>query len=195
MVMGVYRHYIVSWNTPGRKGAISPALLPFALLGLETGSFANRRLKLIAGCDIIKAANGNWRDGVMQRIPDEKCASRCGLFCGACPSFPDECHGCFSDFVREGCKGCAAHGFLDCAVAHNVTRCYECGEFPCTKLKEFSTKPVINGICNHANVIPDSLRMKAVGVSQWVREKITEHKCPKCGRLINWFEMNAHVCD
>ncbi len=40
----------------------------------------------------------------MKRIPDEKCASICGLFCGACPSFPDECHGCMSDFVREGCK-------------------------------------------------------------------------------------------
>lgn len=48
----------------------------------------------------------------MKRIPDEKCASICGLFCGACPSFPDECHGCMSDFVREGCKNCADHGFL-----------------------------------------------------------------------------------
>ena len=130
----------------------------------------------------------------MRRIPDEKCASICGLFCGACPSFPDECHGCFSDFVREGCRGCADHGFLDCATSHNVTRCYECDEFPCTKLKEFSTKPVINGICNHANVISDSLRMKEVGISQWINEKIVEHKCPKCGRLINWFEMGTHVC-
>lgn len=130
----------------------------------------------------------------MQRTPDEKCASICGLFCGACPSFPDECHGCLSEFVREGCKGCTDHGFLDCAIHNNVTRCYECGEFPCTKLKEFSTKPVINGICNHANVISDSLRMQAVGVSQWISEKIVEHKCPKCGRLINWFEMGTHIC-
>ena len=48
----------------------------------------------------------------MKRIPDETCASICGLFCGACPSFPDECHGCLSDFVREGCKNCEKHGFL-----------------------------------------------------------------------------------
>ena len=78
----------------------------------------------------------------MKRIPVEKCASICGLFCGACPSFPDECQGCLSDFVREGCKGCADHGFLDCAVSHHVTRCYECGEFPCAKLKEFESNPL-----------------------------------------------------
>ena len=131
----------------------------------------------------------------MNRIPNEECASICGLFCGACPAFPDVCHGCFSDYVRECCKNCADHGFLDCAVSHNVTRCYECKEFPCDKLREFSTKPVINGICNHANVIPDSLRMKEVGVSQWIVEKIAEHTCPKCGKLINWFEMNTHNCD
>lgn len=28
----------------------------------------------------------------MKKIPDEACASICGLFCGACPAFPDECH-------------------------------------------------------------------------------------------------------
>ena len=58
----------------------------------------------------------------MNRIPNEECASICGLFCGACPAFPDVCHGCLSDYVRDCCKNCADHGFLDCAVSHNVTR-------------------------------------------------------------------------
>lgn len=130
----------------------------------------------------------------MKRIPDEKCASICGLFCGACPSFPDECHGCLSDFVRDGCKNCEKHGFLDCATNHKVTRCYECQEFPCDKLKEFSAKPIINGVCNHAKVIADSMRMKEVGVSQWINEKIVEHTCPKCGKLLTWYEIASHVC-
>ena len=127
----------------------------------------------------------------MKRIPDEACASICGLFCGACPAFPNECHGCFSDYVREGCKGCADHGFLECATSHNVLRCYECEDFPCKKLEEFSSRPIINGICNHANVISDSMRMKEIGIPQWIEEKIKEHKCPKCGNLINWFEVNT----
>ncbi|MBD5087614.1 MAG: hypothetical protein HDT30_02190 [Clostridiales bacterium] len=61
-------------------------------------------------------------------------------------------------------------------------------------MEEFSGRPVINGICNHANVISDSLRMKEIGISQWIEEKIKEHKCPKCGSLINWFDVNSHSC-
>lgn len=39
--------------------------------------------------------------------------------------------------------------------------------------------------------------MKEVGVSQWIDEKITEHKCTKCGKLLNWFEFEiyTHTCD
>lgn len=40
----------------------------------------------------------------MKRIPDVECASICGLFCGACPAFPDECHGCFSDLFANLAK-------------------------------------------------------------------------------------------
>lgn len=130
----------------------------------------------------------------MNRTPDEACASICGLFCGACPAFPQDCHGCLSDFVRDCCKNCSTHGFLDCARSHRVTRCYQCVEFPCEKLREFSTKPVINGICNHADVIPDSLRMKEVGLSRWLEEKTAQHTCPHCGRRITWFEKNTHTC-
>jgi len=130
----------------------------------------------------------------MKRIPNEDCASICGLFCGACPAYPTQCHGCLSDLVREGCKNCADHGFLDCAISHNVKRCFECSDFPCDKLKEFSTKPIINGICHHANVILDATRMGEVGVSQWIDEKINEHLCPKCGELISWFDMQSHYC-
>lgn len=130
----------------------------------------------------------------MKRMPNEECASICGLFCGACPCYPDKCHGCFSNFVRDVCKNCNKHRFLECAIKHNVTRCYECMEFPCNKLKEFSTKPIINGICNHAKVIPDLERMKEVGVAKWIEEKTNEHTCPKYGELINWYEIDSHKC-
>ena len=58
---------------------------------------------LMLSSAIIRNLRGKM---LMKRIPDETCASICGLFCGACPAFPNECHGCFSDYVREGCKGC-----------------------------------------------------------------------------------------
>lgn len=129
----------------------------------------------------------------MKRIPDEKCAAICGLFCGACPSFPDNCHGCLSDYVRDVCRECK-HGFRDCAKAHNVSHCAQCVDFPCQRLEEFSHGPIINGVCNHANVIPDSVRMKQIGVSRWIDEQTERHLCPKCGQLISWFDMGSHNC-
>ena len=42
----------------------------------------------------------------------------------------------------------------------DVNKCYECKEFHCDKIKEFSIKPIINGVCNHEKVIQDFRRMK-----------------------------------
>ena len=42
----------------------------------------------------------------MRRAPDEQCAAICGLFCGACPAYLEECHGCMSDYVRDVCREC-----------------------------------------------------------------------------------------
>lgn len=129
----------------------------------------------------------------MKRVPDEQCAAICGLFCGACPAFPEECHGCMSDYVRDVCQECK-NGFRDCIKLHNVNRCYECSQFPCDRLNTFSQGPIINGICNHANVIPDSRRMKEIGPIRWIEEQIVRHTCPKCGKLITWFDMASHSC-
>lgn len=129
----------------------------------------------------------------MKRVPDEQCAAICGLFCGACPAYPEECHGCLSDYVREGCRECK-NGFRDCIKAHHVRRCYACSEFPCERLNTFSKGPIIHGICNHANVIPDSYRMREVGLAQWIAEQLARHTCPNCGALISWFEMGSHTC-
>lgn len=128
----------------------------------------------------------------MQR-PNEQCAAICGLYCGACPAYPNECHGCLSDFVREGCRECK-NGFRDCVKAHNINRCYECEQFPCDKLREFSKYPVINGVCNHENVIPDSCRIKEVGIPQWIDEQIIKFTCPQCGERLTWYNIESHSC-
>ncbi len=141
----------------------------------------------------VKSYSWVRKEWKMKRIPDEKCASVCGLFCGACPSFPEECHGCLSDYVREGCRECK-NGFRKCASNHTVARCCERIEFPCQKLEKFSKYPVINGICNHANVISDLKRMKDIGILSCLKEQVDEFTCPECGELISWFDRNSHVC-
>ena len=98
-----------------------------------------------------------------------------------------------SDYVRDVCRECK-NGFRECIKVHNVSRCYECLEFPCARLDTFSKGPIINDICNHANAIPDSYRMKEVGPTKWIEEQIEKHTCLKCGELISWFDMASHIC-
>lgn len=126
------------------------------------------------------------------RIPDENTAAICGLFCGTCPSYPEECHGCLSDKVRSNCVACIP-GFRTCSAEHGVKRCFQCGEFPCSRLHEFSKQHIVNGICHHENIIPDLTRMGLVGVENWVAEQTAAHTCPVCGELMHWC-VKPHMC-
>lgn len=129
-----------------------------------------------------------------QMIPDEKTAAICGLFCGTCPSYPNDCHGCLSDKLTAHCVDCP-NGFRNCAKQHKVTRCYECAEFPCERLKAFSKTHHQNGIGHHETVIADLTYMRDHGVRAWVMKQTTENTCPKCSKLIYWYAKNTHKCD
>lgn len=125
--------------------------------------------------------------------PNEHTAAICGLFCGTCPSYPKECEGCLSDRVAPGCDRCG-NGFRDCARQHNATRCYECPEFPCARLEDFSKQHIENGICHHEQVIHNLSAMKKSGVGAWVEAQTRENTCPDCGRLIPWYERGCPAC-
>lgn len=122
----------------------------------------------------------------MNNVPGTETAAICGLFCGTCPSYPEECLGCLSDKVAAGCDLCP-NGFRDCASSKGVTRCYECAEFPCGRLEDFSKRHIVNGICHHAKVIEDLESMKEMGLNEWVQGQTEAHTCPQCQKLIPWF--------
>lgn len=117
----------------------------------------------------------------------------CGLYCGTCPSFGEECDGCLSDRVAPRCQTCR-HGFRSCADDHAVRRCYECAQFPCERLKAFSKQHVVNGICHHAHVIRDLGDMKRLGVAEWIRRQKKANTCLVCGNLIPWCEKSCPRC-
>lgn len=125
--------------------------------------------------------------------PNQDTAAICGLFCGTCPAYPNHCHGCLSNKLASHCVNCS-HGFRDCAKNHQVTRCYECEAFPCTRLENFSHQHIENGISHHQRVISDLRLMKQQGVMPWVEEQTQAHTCPKCYQLILWFDQNTHIC-
>lgn len=126
------------------------------------------------------------------RIPDQNAAGICGLFCGTCPDYPENCHGCYSDKVRSNCVECMP-GFRTCSKEHGVKYCFECGEFPCERLIAFSKVHIVNGICHHENIIRDLSEMKRIGVENWVKDQTAQHTCPECGELMWWCE-KPHIC-
>ena len=130
---------------------------------------------------------------VMKRVPDEKCAAICGLFCGTCPSYPEDCHGCLSDKLTPACSRCA-NGFRTCAKEHGISRCYECADFPCARLESFSQKHWEKGIGHHLRVIDDLRAMKELGLAAWVAQQTHDNTCARCGQLIYWMDKKSHQC-
>ena len=61
----------------------------------------------------------------------------CGCFCGGCPTYTRDknaCPGAEKNFER--CEKCTK--FHLCCKEKKITHCYECEEFPCKKMKNFS---------------------------------------------------------
>lgn len=118
----------------------------------------------------------------------------CGLFCESCPTFVDgECHGCLSGHVAERCVGCRP-GFRDCAKAHGITHCSECGDFPCDRLLRFRDVHVVDGISHHEHIMDYVRRQSEIGLGAWMKEQEALNACPDCGAMTVWCERKCRVC-
>ena len=140
----------------------------------------------------------------------------CGLYCGTCPRYlayqdqdmdelqkmaasdkvPVEtirCDGCLSDNVYSDCRDCR-HGFRRCAEEKKVTWCFQCGDFPCQRLEDFSKKHVVNGICHHKKVVENLQFMKDHGTGEWIKQQDKEAACPNCGKILYWYALKCPRC-
>ena len=140
----------------------------------------------------------------------------CGLYCGDCPSYlaarigdegqltelvranglPKEdiiCDGCLSPRVAPGCRECK-HGFRSCAGRHGVTWCYQCPEFPCRRLHDFSRRHVVNGIRHHERVIEDLAYLRGNSPQDWLSRQESRSECPACGKKWYWFSLECKAC-
>jgi hypothetical protein len=143
-------------------------------------------------------------------------AGICGLYCGTCPNYLAEresdtvrveaiaktnnlnvsqvgCDGCLSDRVMPFCVECK-NGFRACAREKGVTWCFECVEFPCKRLEEFTKIHIVDGVPHHATVIEDLKYMKEHGVEEWVNRQEKAGKCPSCGKRLYFFTRECPVC-
>jgi hypothetical protein len=140
----------------------------------------------------------------------------CGLYCGTCPSYLADrkndleylekmsqergysveeirCDGCLSDNVAVYCVDCR-HGFRKCAAEKQVSWCFQCDEFPCQRLEDFTDVHIVNDISHHENIIDDLEYMKRHGIDKWVEAQEKAACCPGCGEMLYWFDRECPGC-
>ena len=140
----------------------------------------------------------------------------CGIYCGTCPrylaprdndveylkkasqesGFPIEeirCDGCLSDNVFPACRDCR-HGFRRCAGEKKVTWCFQCPEFPCSRLLSFLPIHVVNGVSHHARLIQELEYVKEQGIEKWLEKQDRSGRCPNCGKMLYWYARECPAC-
>lgn len=136
-----------------------------------------------------------------------RCDTYCGLYCGACSVFiankkgiveerakewemnPEDlkCHGCKTEITAVYCKDC---DIRQCAENNNIEFCFECGDYPCNRLREFR-----NDEWPHHSVVLQNLEtIQKKGVQEWVKEQEIRWSCPECGTLFAWYDEVCKKC-
>jgi hypothetical protein len=123
--------------------------------------------------------------------------SFCGLNCAACEIYQashgdDELHDALLKFFQENidssitaisCEKCRSAidkcwtgdcHFRSCATERRLNYCFECKDFACNKLVEFTEKAPPN----HANMLMNLQKMKEIGIDKWIASQKEVKFCP-----------------
>ncbi len=132
----------------------------------------------------------------------------CGVYCGACTTYrayndddqalfnrnvkmgmpPDQifCKGCGSNLINEWCANC---DFRKCVKEKGVEYCFECKDFPCRKLIDFSkTRP-------HRTLGLRNLKqLKEMNIEEWLKQQEKRWTCSRCGKQLHWYSEKCPNC-
>lgn len=82
----------------------------------------------------------------------------------------------------EGCKGpLNAHWSSDCkmllcAKNKGLQHCFQCEDFPCATVNEFTS----DGVSHHKRTVENAKRMKEIGLDAWIAEQKRKGQCLFC---------------
>jgi hypothetical protein len=65
---------------------------------------------------------------------------------------------------------------MKCTGERRLQYCFECEDFPCSILDEFSS----DGVSHHGRTVKNMKRMKEIGLETWIAEKEREGQCKFC---------------
>jgi len=114
----------------------------------------------------------------------------CGMNCALCSSYL----ALQNDLKKQGfgmsyCAGCRPRGkncaFMkkSCALLGNglVKFCYECGQFPCARLKRLDKR---YRTFYHMSMIDNLMFLRDNSVRKFLSEQKSKWRCPKCGQTV-----------
>ena len=120
-----------------------------------------------AKCDIYEAGRGNEK--VREAILDWFKRERNQIL------KPEDvrCDGCRGSLETHWSSDCK---MMQCAKKRGIQYCFQCRDFPCTPLEEFSS----DGISHHKRTVENLKRMKETGINAWTEEQKRKGKCVFC---------------
>jgi hypothetical protein len=121
---------------------------------------------------------------------NEELIAPCGMNCAVCSSYL----AMKNDLKEKGigrayCAGCLPRG-KNCAFMKKqcdllgkglVRFCYECGDFPCRRLKTLDKR---YSTFYHMSMIDNLEYIKEHGIKQFLGKEREKWRCPECGQLI-----------
>jgi hypothetical protein len=82
----------------------------------------------------------------------------------------DGCRGPLESHWSPDCK------MMNCARNRGHRYCFECGEFPCDKLEDFSQ----DGVAHHGRTVENLKRMLEFGLDDWIQDQKSRGQCVFC---------------
>lgn len=124
---------------------------------------------------------------------DSNLIAPCGVNCGACGAHLDAkkpCPGCRAPEeaqIRKSCRNCAKK---NCAFARGHAWCFECGRFPCARIKRLNARYTQHyGVDLVQNGLEAKVNMQAFLLAQ--RERF---QCKRCGGVISQHKGMCSEC-
>jgi hypothetical protein len=140
---------------------------------------------------------------------NNKLASVCGLFCGACTLYiatqedPQRlkvmadrfhlsveeisCNGCRS---QKRCPYCEKCKMFTCAWDRGHEFCHECPDYPCADLKLFQMERP-----HRSELWQDQTRIKEIGSQKWLQEIRNNYSCPQCYTINSAYDIKCRACN
>ena len=114
----------------------------------------------------------------------------CGMNCGVCISHLAMKHDLNKQgFKKRYCSGCLPRG-KNCTFMKNscdllgkglVRFCYECGDYPCGRLKDLDERYRIK---YHMSMIENLSHVEQLGMESFLEKEEEKWCCPQCGDMI-----------